>query len=211
MDGVFVETEPLHFRSFQETFAELDVELTDEYLYHLVGDPVAKNIQDIAATYHLDIDQELYQNKVESGFVEILKRTAIGAQTGVWDLMRRARSKGYKIGLCTSSPFYQVEVLLNQVLHHDGIAGHYRQVFDAIVSLDDVTHKKPHAEPYLLTSRLLNLEPLECIAVEDSVAGIQSAMAAGCHTVALVSFYNRNKDFSTAHQVISHFDELIFT
>jgi beta-phosphoglucomutase-like phosphatase (HAD superfamily) len=211
MDGVFVETEPLHFQSFKRTFKELQVELTDEYLYHLVGDPVAKNIQDIADTFHLNIDTEFYQNKVEKGFVDILKKTPIGAKPGVWNLINKCKKNNYKIGLCTSSPFYQVDVLLNHILLHDGISRQYRQVFDAIVSLDDVNQKKPHPEPYLFTCRKLNLAPGQCVAIEDSIAGVQSAKAAGCFTVALVSFYNKEKNFSAADRIIGQFDELTFT
>ncbi|RIJ77387.1 HAD family phosphatase [Nakamurella silvestris] len=52
-----------------------------------------------------------------------------------------------------------------------------------LVTGDDVTHGKPHPEPYLTAAALLGVDPRECVAVEDSVTGITSAEAAGTHGV----------------------------
>jgi HAD superfamily hydrolase (TIGR01509 family) len=61
------------------------------------------------------------------------------------------------------------------------------QAFDVVVAGDDVTHGKPHPEPYLKAAELLGVEPGECIAIEDSVTGLRSAEAAGCLPLGIVN------------------------
>ena len=57
--------------------------------------------------------------------------------------------------------------------------------FQAIVTGDHVDNGKPHAEPYLLAADRLGVDPTECVAIEDSPTGIESAHAAGCVVVAV--------------------------
>jgi beta-phosphoglucomutase-like phosphatase (HAD superfamily) len=67
-------------------------------------------------------------------------------------------------------------------LGHLGTAGLLDE-FATIVTRDDVTHPKPHPEPYLTAARRLGLAPDVCLAVEDSHSGVRSAHAAGLQTV----------------------------
>ena len=60
-------------------------------------------------------------------------------------------------------------------------------LFDVVVAGDDVTHSKPHPEPYLRAARLRGLDPQVCGAVEDSPSGVAAALAAGARVVALAS------------------------
>ena len=57
--------------------------------------------------------------------------------------------------------------------------------FDVVVAGDDVVHGKPHAEPYLKAANLLNVDPSDCVAFEDSISGILSAEAAGTKAVGI--------------------------
>ena len=58
-------------------------------------------------------------------------------------------------------------------------------VFDVVVTGDAVGHGKPHPEPYLTAARLLGVEASDCVAIEDSPAGVASAVAAGVPTIAV--------------------------
>lgn len=57
--------------------------------------------------------------------------------------------------------------------------------FDLIVTGDDVVNPKPHPEPYLLAAKLLGVEITECVAIEDSIPGLASAVASGATTVGI--------------------------
>jgi beta-phosphoglucomutase-like phosphatase (HAD superfamily) len=57
--------------------------------------------------------------------------------------------------------------------------------FDHLVTGDEVSHGKPHPAPYLEAARLVGVDPADCIAIEDSPAGVRSATAAGVPTIAI--------------------------
>jgi beta-phosphoglucomutase-like phosphatase (HAD superfamily) len=58
-------------------------------------------------------------------------------------------------------------------------------LFSVITTGEDVVHGKPDPEPYVLTAKKLGLQPFECVAIEDSSSGLQSAKSAGCHCIAI--------------------------
>src|SRR5690606_14994890 len=65
---------------------------------------------------------------------------------------------------------------------HLGAAG-LLDLFETVVTRDDVVNPKPHPEPYLTAARRLGVDPLHCLALEDSNAGVRAAHAAGMQTV----------------------------
>ena len=60
---------------------------------------------------------------------------------------------------------------------------------NVLITADDVTHGKPHPEPYLKGAQLLGVNPAECLVIEDAPAVIQSAQAGGMKAIALTSTY----------------------
>ena len=78
--------------------------------------------------------------------------------------------------------FIQVSSRAPHALGHLGRAG-LLDLFDTIVTRDDVTHPKPHPEPYLLAAHRLAVAPARCIALEDSHSGVRAAHAAGMQTI----------------------------
>jgi beta-phosphoglucomutase-like phosphatase (HAD superfamily) len=66
--------------------------------------------------------------------------------------------------------------IVGQVLFHFN----WRNIFDALVGAEHVTHSKPHPEPFLKAVERFRLRPADCLVFEDSIVGIQGARAAGC-------------------------------
>lgn len=88
------------------------------------------------------------------------------------DVLPRLRADGHKIALVSSSRRPAIDHHLDMTGMHD--------LFDVIVSGDDVTAHKPDPAPYLLAARLLGVDPTKCAAFEDSDLGVTAAVAAGC-------------------------------
>jgi beta-phosphoglucomutase-like phosphatase (HAD superfamily) len=65
--------------------------------------------------------------------------------------------------------------------------------FDVVVTRDDVEHGKPNPEMHLLAARELGVRPEECLAIEDSPAGVKAALAAGTEIVAVTTDLTRQK------------------
>ena len=64
---------------------------------------------------------------------------------------------------------------------------------DRIIAADDVTHGKPHPEPYRRGAELLGLAPEECIVVEDAPSGVSAGIAAGCRVLAVLGTHPREE------------------
>ncbi|XVX19944.1 HAD family hydrolase [Actinomycetota bacterium] len=62
---------------------------------------------------------------------------------------------------------------------------------DVVVTASDVTHGKPHPEPFLLAAERLGVDPAQCLVAEDATAGLTAAKAAGCATIALTTTSSR--------------------
>jgi HAD superfamily hydrolase (TIGR01509 family) len=110
----------------------------------------------------------------------MLKRAAEGriiVRQGARELLEAVAAAGLPYALVTGSqrPFTEA-VLAGTALS-----------FPVTVTGDDVARTKPDPEPYLLAAKLLDVDPANCVALEDSPNGVTSATAAGCHVVAVPS------------------------
>ena len=93
---------------------------------------------------------------------------------GAKELLAEVRERGIPTALVTMSVRRMAEQIVAKVPF---------DAFDEIVSGDEVANPKPHPEAYLTAAELLGVEPQHCVAIEDSVAGLASAVASGATTI----------------------------
>jgi HAD superfamily hydrolase (TIGR01509 family) len=113
---------------------------------------------------------------------EMIKKNAMLYQIA---LLRKLHKMGYKTGLATTTRAAQTCRVL--------AALNITNEFDFIATDDDVEHSKPSPEIYFLVVRELGAEPDECLAFEDSPAGVQSALAAGVRCIAVTTDFTRDR------------------
>jgi HAD superfamily hydrolase (TIGR01509 family) len=111
----------------------------------------------------------------------LLKRQELPYATA---LVRHLKADGYPTALTTVSHRAQAMVVLDAL--------HLRDQFEVIVTIDDVVHGKPDPEIYLLATKRLGIPPAQCLAVEDSLPGVQAAVAAGIPCVASTNDLTRD-------------------
>jgi beta-phosphoglucomutase-like phosphatase (HAD superfamily) len=204
-DGTLVDTEELHFLSWQEAFAKEGISLTKEQYYPFSGHSgmyVVKKIYDqandtLAMKIYADkknIYKKLCQKKVPS-----IERTV----TLVRELGRRKDELRIKLAVASAAPKKEILMHLKNL--------NILPLFDAVVSgSEDINHyfidsegvNKPKPYIYLYTVKLLGLEASQCIAFEDSYAGVTSATTAGLITFAVPNRYTEQQDFSQAIDII---------
>lgn len=177
MDGVLIDSEPLW-------------KIAMEQVFHTVGCPLTK--QDFQKTVGLRIDEviqywyhhtgwenatpeEVEQNIVLK-MVDLIKENG-EPLTGVIDTLSYLKSKNKKVGLATSS----YTVLINTVLDTLNI----RHFFDYTHSAENESYGKPHPAVYLTVAEMLNVSPLKCLVIEDSLNGIISGKAARMKVVCI--------------------------
>ena len=89
------------------------------------------------------------------------------------------KQSGLKCAAVTNAPRPNAEMLLGGIRMADE--------FDLLVIANEEAHNKPHPEPYLAAMRKLGLQPEDCVAVEDSPTGATAAVAAGVHTIGILT------------------------
>ena len=177
LDGVLIDSEPLHGQAWKETAALFDLNLTYRQLKLLRGKRRIDCANELV---------ELIPNKVEIEDVlrlhkPISKRLILTAQAmpGSESLVKTCHQNNIPMALVTSS---SSESLKNKTAHHKWI-----NLFSIQVLGDDklLEKGKPAPDPYLLAAEKLNIAPQECWAVEDSISGVSSALKAGCFVLFL--------------------------
>jgi HAD superfamily hydrolase (TIGR01509 family) len=102
----------------------------------------------------------------------VLFRADLPWRPGARAALRSVREAGIRTALVTSTERALTEIALDTI---------GREFFDVSVCGDEVAgQNKPHPRPYLAAAELLGVDPVNCVAVEDSVAGVTAAQAAGC-------------------------------
>lgn len=174
MDGTLIDTEAAHRRAFAETGQAIGWPMSDDLLLSMVGIHRDENERMLAA--HLGPDFPLVRFYADSdALFEAAVDAGIPLRPGANLLLDHLARAGIPVALATSTaaPYAQQRLEKTGLLHY----------FDVIVTRSDVDRPKPHPEPYLLAARLLDVDPAQCVAVEDSYAGVRSAVAAGIATV----------------------------
>jgi HAD superfamily hydrolase (TIGR01509 family) len=202
-DGVIADSEPLHFQAYRDVLAEEGVTLTERDYYDLyLGFDDAGAFEAIASDRGLPADaarvRELVARKARR--LEALEGADSLLFPGAADAVRRA-SAAYPLAIASGARGEEIR----RVLAREGLAG----CFAAIVAAEDTLVSKPAPDPYLHALTLLRaagypaLSARQCVAIEDSLWGLQSARAAGMKTVAVTTTYGKSALADSADLVIS--------
>jgi HAD superfamily hydrolase (TIGR01509 family) len=199
MDGVLIDSEPLHKRAKELAFAEVGIVLADSVYDSYKGQPDATMLPEILTARGFSNERigELLRRKrqIYEGIEHDLKTI-----DGAADFVRWAASR-YKIALATSATARNREATLGLL----GI-GH---LFHAVVDASGHQRPKPDPEVFLIALEKLSLKAADCWIIEDSVNGLRAAKAAGCFSAAITTTFDRNTLVTAgADIVVDSFAEL---
>jgi HAD superfamily hydrolase (TIGR01509 family) len=199
VDGTIAETEEAHRTAFNQAFAEAgkywhwSVEDYRELLKVTGGRERIQHFLDGIAATESDMfvaDVHAHKNAIYAGLV---KGGAVELRPGIARLIDEARNGGISTAIATTTSKDNLVALLDCHFGAGAVAG-----FDAIVTGEDVTHKKPDSEAYARTLDALGLTPQACIAIEDSHNGLLAAIACGVATLVTPSLYTSHETFDGA-------------
>jgi HAD superfamily hydrolase (TIGR01509 family) len=125
-----------------------------------------------------DEEMEAYADEKESLYRELYYDDLL-PHTGLLDFLGSLKRNRIKIGLATSAPTENVDWVLDNL--------QLRPWFDAIVDGTEVENGKPDPEIYLMACDRLEINPQDAVVFEDSLAGLESAVAAGCKAVGVAT------------------------
>ncbi len=197
-DGVVVQSEPTHMRTFIELLAPYGVKVSEDRWYNEFAGTGSKHIFEVLVRENKikeNVD-ELVEKRKKAYEMEARKGN-ISVTKGVREFLQLLRANGIKTAIVSGSHRTNVQTTLETLS-----LGEY---FDVIVSGDDLKERKPDPTPYLHAAQLLGIAPADCLVIEDAVAGCEAAKKAKMHFVVVKS--PASKHLYGFDAIISNFTE----
>jgi HAD superfamily hydrolase (TIGR01509 family) len=198
MDGVIVDSEPLHERAFLEVFRQMgcgDSHGMDFAAYYGRSDRALW--LDFVAKHHPPQSLEELIAWKQRQFLELLRREQ-PVPDGVERLLGELAPR-YALAVASGS----VHAVIDEVLAMRDL----RRFFRVVVSVQDVASGKPAPDVFLRTAELLAISPRDCCVIEDSAAGVEAALAAGMGIIAITNTLPAEKLAQATH-VVSQYEDI---
>jgi beta-phosphoglucomutase family hydrolase len=202
LDGTLIDNNPYHIKAFKAFYDKIGKPFTiEEYKQHING-RVNREIFDYVFNTTLSPEQsEAYTNEKESLYRELYTEH-IKPIDGLIDFLEELEKANVPKAIATSGIIPNI----NFMFEHIPIRNYFYSVIDST----QIAQGKPHPEIFLKAAISLNAVPSECIAFEDSVAGIRSAKAAGMKVVVLTTTHTA-KEMKDADLIIKDYTEISLT
>ena len=200
MDGVIVDSEPVHFRVEKRMFEELGIHLSDKEHAAFLGTSSQGMFGSLKERFGLEETVEAMVAEEHRRFRKEMTQEPPPLIPGVRDLARRFHLSGRPLAVASSAPHEQIDF----VLHLGGM----EEFFPVRVSGDDVERSKPHPAIFLEAARRLGRRPAECVVIEDSENGVTAARAAGMVCIGFSSPGSMPQDLSAADHTAASMEEV---
>ena len=201
MDGVIVDTEPVHYYAFMKHFEELGISITDSEYSTYTGFST-KNVYEKIKT-HFELSHEISDlvHRKRSIFNDAFdSKKDLFLLEGVEQVIKDLHQQNIQLILASSS----AKVTINRIFNRFKLFPY----FSHIVSGEDFPKSKPNPEIFIYAQQISNHSKDECLVIEDSTNGIKAAKSAELFCIAYDSFHSKMQDLSQADVVINHFSEL---
>jgi beta-phosphoglucomutase family hydrolase len=171
-DGTLADTMPLHWRAWQGLMRRHGFRMTEERFYAMGGIPSRDILARLRNEQGLAFDPLAVAREKEQAYLDLLPHVG-----PIETVLQVARDHFGKVPLAVASG--GTRRVIEKVLAHLGI----RDLFQAVVTSDDVVRQKPAPDIFLEAARRLEVPPEQCLAYEDTDLGLQAIRAAGMQAV----------------------------
>lgn len=202
MDGVLIDSEPVHFQSDVEVLKKFDKQLSYDFYKQFIGSTMLNIWNAIRQEYRLEQPLEELMQLADEQKDKIIKESGFREIKGVVRLVENVYENGYLLAVASSSPYDYIEKATKSIKA--------RKYFHSVLSGARLEHPKPAPDIFLDTARNLKVEPEECIVIEDSTNGVAAAKAAGMVCVGFVNPNSGEQDLSKADCLVESFENIDF-
>ena len=172
-DGTLVDSMPSHYKAWVAVLGRHNLELTETRFYEWAGMPIDVIIQRLAQEQGLVVDAKSIATERDAYFHSLPSRD-LRPVDAVVEIVRRYHGQ-YPMAVATGSTTASASTSLRSI----GVL----DLFDALVSADDVGRPKPAPDIFLIAAQRISVPPQECVVFEDGETGMQGARLAGMHVV----------------------------
>ena len=201
MDGVIVDTEPVHRYAYFKQFAELNIDVTEEMYASCTGLSTRNTFQKLKEIFTIELEVEDLIQRKRTIFNDAFDSKAdLELLDGVEVLIKNLHQGGIQLILASSASKVTISRVFNRFKLHD--------YFTHLVSGEDFPKSKPHPAIFEHAASL-SIAPMEnCLIIEDSTNGVKAAKAAGIYCIGYNSIHSKLQDLSLADFVIDNFNQL---
>jgi HAD superfamily hydrolase (TIGR01509 family) len=178
-DGTLADTRGAVVQSFQRVLGEVDCVVTDEFIERRMGIGTKKTIEEALKECNIELNDEMLENLVREKIrIQASLTNIVSLFEGAVELLEELQGRT-KIALATMSGRKVVDKLLPEK--------RIEEYFDVVVTADEISKPKPDPEVFLVSAAKLDVEPEDCVVIEDSVFGVRAAKAAEMKCIAVPS------------------------
>lgn len=184
-DGVLVSSEEIHARAWSILIKEIGLPWDKIQMHKLVGRTSPQILENILNEFKpgwtpQEYDLEKLALRKNDHYLEIAT-SELAAYPGVRDGLMWLKSQGIKTAVVSNAKRRELMFSVERLKLVD--------LLDAVISRDDATHPKPHPAPYQLGALSIGVETNDCIAIDDTPTGLESAFFAGCICASVTTNY----------------------
>jgi HAD superfamily hydrolase (TIGR01509 family) len=199
LDGLMFDSEPHSLASWEAVLAERGVTLDQSTIGSILGLLIDATARILIERYNLpDTVQSLSEAKTEYQIAHLDGN--VPPLPGLIELLDEIDRRGLKRAVASSGIRRYVEAVLR--------ANDLRDRFSVVVTGDDVARGKPEPDIFLAAARALNVEPANCLVLEDAPAGVQAAKGAGMLCIAVPNSSVAQLDLSQADHIMASLNEV---
>ncbi len=206
MDGVMIDSEWIYKKACQNVLSKYGKKATEKLFQAQMGRSIKEAQQLIVEMTGLDVEPEKIGKEYINEYLR-LSEELLKPNPGLYELINSLKNR-VSLAVASSTQQNVVEKILERF--------EIKEAFSAITGGDKVKRSKPYPEIYTTTSRKLGVQPANCIVIEDSPAGIESAKNAGMIVLALKTEHTEQMDlskadrqFDTLHDIHDYLTEII--
>ena len=204
MDGVIVDTEPLHRKAYHQMFSDVNIEV-DAVLYEsFTGQSTINICKRLVDHFNLNHSPEHLVSLKRKHYKYLFEHDdELALIDGVLDLIKDYHLNDIKMVVASSASMAGI----NQIFERFDL----NPYFSAKFSGADLKQSKPHPEIFVKAAASTGFKTSECMVIEDSTNGIKAAHAAGIFCAGFKSEHSSGQDYNLANIVVSDFEEISFS
>jgi beta-phosphoglucomutase len=204
MDGVIVDTEPLHSKAYYQMFDAVNIDVSDQLYASFTGQSTISICRKLCKHFSLFETPETLVALKRKFFKKIFETDKdLHLIDGVLELIKDYHNNGLTLVLASSASM----TTINNVFTRFNLD----QYFIAKLSGADLKASKPHPEIFIKAAESSGYKKTECLVIEDSTNGIKAAKAADIFCIGFKSPHSKNQDYNKADLIISDFSEIIYS
>lgn len=199
MDGVMIDSEPLWEKTERILLARRDIEYSPTYRDQIVGLNQNDSGKLLINTFELEETvEDIISERVE--ILTAIYEEELEVVLDLIPLLDNLRDSKFKLAVASSSPLRVINFVLDMFS--------LQEYFPVVVSGECTENGKPHPDIYLHTAKRLEVEPSECVAIEDSINGVKSAKAAGMYCIAVPDKRLSQMEFQNADIIVPNLNRI---